>query len=1733
MKRRTRIISLILSLALIFGCLPLTLFAADVVPEELTGGEITEEDVAAGETDALTSKIPTANGILSIDELKDLVTLIKSNTADTRPTPGSTWNTIGNVRVNSDGGRTYRTVGAPDADLLAAITSSTKPQIAENLTNDFSGISSITHKDVATYKGASFVVSFDLRLDENFSSNLATMNLYSYANVTSSTDPTIKSYSTATLTVLANGKLYIPKNGSERPAKNLDYTLPKSTVAEDGTVTKAPFTTLAVHVNPKANTYDVYANGVSVAKDIVFLTAEQQALIAAIDEGETYPYNNKNYTSSYDFTETDYVLGMARMFAHYSSSSNPFLMNLTGDIYSYDNLKLYYSDLYLECSEHDIEVAEHTHDEENLTASANFTCKNCGGKWNVTVPMDQTGNALCDLCEINNANSDSVGTFHSMDEVISFIKTSVGNVTMNDEGTVFGNYQQYLKSATENGNTYSVIGESTNEFFGTLTVSDTSNAAKTLSQFATTPYKGKSFVVQADVRLGSGFKTENQGFELFKIFTYCTDSNTTNTALDSLYKVHATISNSGELKIRNGATGSNETVCSLSTDKFTSIALHVKTADAADVNSCGLFDVYVDGELKRANVQYLTATEEALLHVDATVNGTAIKIDGIKDYCYAFTRLFHNYGGTSIPTADVLHIDNCLSYFADEYVDDYTQHEMFSEHVHDYSENCTTYGSYCTLCGAGDGGVAILDKNGDKLCDICVNEQIDTTADGIIDPADLKDLIGASNVVISSTITETSPFGFSSVANSAGCITTKTENGNTYIQYIGKQATGESYVNLNTSVSGSSGTLNNFNNNKGYNGKSYVFSMDIRLGTEFNQSVNLSQTLCYMVPDAKNEAGQPTSFKSLNQVFTIVNSAGQLQYRVAGETSSSYKIVPNFTLEKGAEKFTTIAMHVQPTKGDYGLYSIYIDGKCVVPDIPFLTKTESDSMTWTMANGKSSQGAKDFTLGFIRSCPLFPGATLASTVTDFLSLDNPKLYYSDKFIECAEHKFTMSEHTHDLENGEIVIELTCPCGECDEIRLPIDTVGNGKCDTCGAYLLSGGAEVTGRQVILGDLIKLKLFAKIHSDLVNDPTVKVIVTYGENTYEFIPSEMTKNENGEYEFDVQLTSVEMSTDVSVALEVDGELGNAYTTNVRDYAMSLLETSESEYEKELCRAMLNYGAYAQKYFAEKRGDASVAESLANALLDEKYTDVSYVTESTLAAHAFSTSGVENGAAFTGATLILDTDTTLKIFFTAPADAEVAVDGNAVTPNAYGHEYFVEIGGLLPQHLDDAFTVAITVDGKTVTSEISVLTAVHALLISGESDSFKALGKAIYLYNLAAVMYTAEKSEAQVVVKDDAKGAVALVLDDGTVEAADYAASYMQKYDKVNVTFALNTKNYATFAKDSEGNYVMSEDGKFTYTQTDAQKLAANYWYNLLATKDVNGNELAPRVELISHSHTHNNPTDGNLYAELLGSRHILEGLFGYDSPAFIAPGGFDNMEGYDDVKMETFIASRGTNASVNAVAMLNTLSEFDKDKRKRLDSFMIQYNRMWTYVNEEGKEVFPDNIDISLDDLLKLDENGKADVSHVEKFIDAAMENGALAGFCIHGIVPYESTSTSTLKTYDEQADAIFEYVQKKAETGELWSTTYSEAVIYFCEWNTSTLDVRKINDGMLAVSLTDEEDDNIFDMALTVKVSVDDSWTSVVAAQGSETEVLEVMGEAGAKYVLVNVLPDSGIVTLTKA
>lgn len=1746
MKVKTKILSFILVLSLLFGCVTTTVFAA---AEAIDGGVITEEDVQSGDTSAVTENIPLAKGPMTYAQIKAILgdeNMISNGKYAITDMAGYVTYTDadGNPKYSTDGQAYYLddeeiiTVGKAQRDFTCGANVQLYTQVSHRYMSSHSGIAKYDYKN---YLGRSFVVSINIRLEENSDFGITSLfNIRTYlAHEKNSTTMTNMSSSPLYLDG-KTGELFLDSKG-EKP---VGVSINKSTAEKE-----AQLTNVAIHVTPATNTYDVYVDGVRYQKNLRFLSDDQIALISFTD-GVEYSYGTNGATMTFDGVSgaEDYVHSFVRVLPMYltkyhgnscpdtctkESKDNTAPVSFAADQYTMSGLKSYYAPSYIECAQHDVEYVSHTHDENTLTSSATVFCNNCDGEWALTLPIDQTGNAKCDLCEIS---ASDIPVSHTAEKIKALVEPSVtvNALQLNDGSQEFSKNGSQFTHVTENGNTYVKIGKTSKEFFTDFANSEAKGFDKIVANIQNLPTRARSFVASADLRLGKNFLAENQGFELFKACSYNYKTSDGFSLTSVLVKINA----DGTIAVRNGATKKYETVASLDADEFCTIAVHVRCD-----GTHGSYDVYIDGEYVKT-FQFLTSTEYEHLNGTLTNGDASVKLNGISDYTVGYLRFLHTSTSKLTENDDVLHVDNLMFYFADKYIGAVTQHKMENsgDHKHDYSKKLVSYGESCVYCGAGEGGVAVLDANGDKFCDICVANNTSTKGAGIIAPENIASTLGVEKVFVSSgTVTKASTgkhnFGTNtSSANSAGCITVSDDGG--YLKIGGKISDkngGESY--LTYTAHGK-----NVVSNSASAGKSFVLSIDMKLHAELSADMPVFNVMSFMAPKTVDENGNIIEFTNLQTNILGIGADGTVKYKdgANGKTQiTSYKLTP------GADKFTTLSVFVRPSEGDYGLYTVYANGEAITGDVQFLTEGDLKSITWTH-NGYTSDGAEDYILGSVRAFQLYSTTALqvkGGSVTDtMISVDNPKLYYAKNFVECAKHSFTLSEHTHDLDEGKIVATASCLCGAKQQIALPLDTVKEHVCDSCQVFILGGAVEVLSRQVILGDKIEMKLRTKIASSALESKTAELVATYGDKTVTFPTSELVSDENGVYTVTLKLTSVEMAEDISFIFR-DGEVKpGTYVTSVRDYAMSIInDEKQDEYTREIAAAMLNYGAYAQKYFAEKNGTPATAEDLANAYLPEADRSVADVDPTSLDAYALNvTECTTLEATLNAAKLVLKDTVSMKIYFSADADFTVTVDGRKVEAYKEGDEYFVLIEGVLPESLSTPYNVTVATETGKISADISVLSCVDALLAEQTEGAFADLGRAIYLFNLMARLYTASGTEATVVVKNGAKGTAALVLDDGGEQAATFATDAMQKYTNIEISFALNTKKYAAFVKDSEGNYVLDENGKFTYTQTDDMKDNAAYWTDeetgVLNKVDNNGKTLRARIELVSHSHTHAMPKDGNCYAELLGARHILEGLFGYNSPTLVTPGGFDKTDEYNNVKMEVYIAARGTTTSPDFNRMLATVEEFSPEKRERIDSFMVGYNKMWL---TDGKF---NSYGISAEEALKLDENGKADISQVEDFIDAAMATGNLAAFCFHTIVPktYNDGKNEVkldengnekeggLHIYEEQADAIFAYVEKYAATGELWSTTFSTACKYYSEWNTSKLDARVIGD-IIAVSLTDREDNEIFDEELTVKVSIPDSWEG--ATVGGET--LEIKGEAGARYVLVNILPDSGLSFIERA
>jgi hypothetical protein len=141
----------------------------------------------------------------------------------------------------------------------------------------------------------------------------------------------------------------------------------------------------------------------------------------------------------------------------------------------------------------------------------------------------------------------------------------------------------------------------------------------------------------------------------------------------------------------------------------------------------------------------------------------------------------------------------------------------------------------------------------------------------------------------------------------------------------------------------------------------------------------------------------------------------------------------------------------------------------------------------------------------------------------------------------------------------------------------------------------------------------------------------------------------------------------------------------------------------------------------------------------------------------------------------------------------------------------------------------------------------------------------------------------------------------------------------------------------------------------------------------------------------------------------------------------------------------------------------------------------------------------------------------------YIDHAIKQNGLAAYCIHNIVPSVSNHDGH-RISEADAEALYSYAASK----NVWIATFTDAVMYYSEWSTAKVNT-SYADEKVKVTLTDSERDDVYNIALTVKVNVPAIWES--AKVGSE-DLTVYKNADGTSYVYVNIVPDSGTVEITE-
>ena len=265
-------------------------------------------------------------------------------------------------------------------------------------------------------------------------------------------------------------------------------------------------------------------------------------------------------------------------------------------------------------------------------------------------------------------------------------------------------------------------------------------------------------------------------------------------------------------------------------------------------------------------------------------------------------------------------------------------------------------------------------------------------------------------------------------------------------------------------------------------------------------------------------------------------------------------------------------------------------------------------------------------------------------------------------------------------------------------------------------VVNSGNTIEGYDLTLGSNLELNYYINPTTNMKSDADAKVQFTIGEEVVATKKvSEVTADANGLYKFTCPVNSTQMAEDIKVSIVsetreykifMNGAATDEYAYSVAQYAKTILDSSDAKYTeaKPVVKAMLNYGAAAQTYFAAK--NSTTVGTLAN---------VGYeFTAAELGAADFGTGTVTGATEGMTATLTLDTDTVIKIY----------KDGALVGTSE----------GITADKLND--DVTITVDGGSV--KVSVLTV--AGKVPAAKTEFRALAQALALYSAATEAYIAD---------------------------------------------------------------------------------------------------------------------------------------------------------------------------------------------------------------------------------------------------------------------------------------------------------------------------------------------------------------------------------------------------------
>lgn len=290
----------------------------------------------------------------------------------------------------------------------------------------------------------------------------------------------------------------------------------------------------------------------------------------------------------------------------------------------------------------------------------------------------------------------------------------------------------------------------------------------------------------------------------------------------------------------------------------------------------------------------------------------------------------------------------------------------------------------------------------------------------------------------------------------------------------------------------------------------------------------------------------------------------------------------------------------------------------------------------------------------------------------------------------------------------------------------------------------------GYSVDLTTLIRANLYAAVSTDIMDDAGAMVRFAYPDGTFteELLSAfETTEYDNTQVKkitYEAVPAKLTEMVEISV-IKSDGTKSNGFAFAPADYLNDLIKTDSDSASKNIAKALLNYGAYAQLYFNVDTSDLANKE-----LTDDVVGDLT--TEEILKMTVDgNTASMSNGdLEYIGSSLVCRNGTDIKLYFinkNSLALDEILqkynidvtnektgrLDSSEFSAELDGKLFCIRIKSILPKLLSTDYTITFSNSDISSYGVVSPYSYIRRA-VQGDDIQLRNLCKALYLYGRAA---------------------------------------------------------------------------------------------------------------------------------------------------------------------------------------------------------------------------------------------------------------------------------------------------------------------------------------------------------------------------------------------------------------